>query len=331
VGKLPLGGDNFMKSIVSGILRVLIVMLFAGCASLPEPLLCESSLVVIKQKADSGDIHSLAILGSIYRKGEMGIKKDYQEAIKYLAPAIKSKDGLAVFELGEMYEFGETVTRDKSKAERLYATALPGLKKLAEGEDIRSQYALGVLYAYGSGGVERNPAAAAKWYEKSARLGYAAAQFQAGLCYENGDGVAKNQTRALLYYHHAAEQGNPMAQFSLGYAYLNGERVGGINIQRSLEYFLEAEKTGLLVSALQAKAQVMIGILYVSLRNEKEAAEWLFKAQRSGDPTAVTLVKDFLNDAKVRASMEKNSSNLINYMASLDKGQPIVVQPSDKQ
>ena len=59
----------------------------------------------------------------------------------------------------------------------------------------------------------------------AAERGYAAAQYNLGLMYANGDGVPENAAEAVRWYRAAAEQGDAHAQFLLGEMYANGEGV----------------------------------------------------------------------------------------------------------
>ena len=58
-----------------------------------------------------------------------------------------------------------------------------------------------------------------EWYRKAAEQGYATAQFNLGLMYENGWGVDKNEATAVECYRKAANQGHADAQFYLGLMY----------------------------------------------------------------------------------------------------------------
>ena len=55
--------------------------------------------------------------------------------------------------------------------------------------------------------------------------GYASAQFNLGLMYDNGQGVPQDYAAAVSWYRKAADQGNAKAQFNLGYDYANGQGV----------------------------------------------------------------------------------------------------------
>ncbi|MDD5434957.1 MAG: tetratricopeptide repeat protein [Nitrospira sp.] len=327
----------------------------------------EDTFEQIKAKADAGDAHYQAILGSIYRKGEMGVKKDYEKAIQYLAPAVKVRDGLAMAQLGAMCENGEKTVKDKSKAERLYAVAIPALKKMADAGDARSQYTLGYLYMDGSGGLQSNLVTAAEWFEKAAKQNYAGSQYALGLCYlqgmgvavnkkkavkwfekaverehldallklgylyENGNGVRKDTQRAFGMYTRAAELGSPVAQFLLGLAYARG-LIGEKDYEKALLWFTKALETGL-SSELQVSAQEQISLLQVSIGSQY--------AMKKKEKQAAELLYKALNSGNTNAiaqvkeflaidGLREVTPNLKTYLAALEKGQPIVeAEPTD--
>ena len=66
---------------------------------------------------------------------------------------------------------------------------------------------------------------ALKWYRKAAEQGYAKAQYNLGLMYDNGDGVAEDHAEAFKWFRKAAEQGYASAQHNLGVMYAKGEGV----------------------------------------------------------------------------------------------------------
>jgi TPR repeat protein len=95
------------------------------------------------------------------------------------------------------------------------------IKKKAEEGDAYAHYALGVLYAEGSG-VAVDKAEAVKWYKRAAIAGNAEAQFCLGLCYEKGSGIAIDKVEAVKWHKLAAEAGNVNAQLILGFSYAIG-------------------------------------------------------------------------------------------------------------
>ncbi len=84
-----------------------------------------------------------------------------------------------------------------------------------------AQFDLGVSYQNGQG-VRRDYGKAAVLYKKAADQGLAAAQCNLGILYQNGQGVPKDYAKAAELYQKAAEQGLPMAQGNLGVLYMKG-------------------------------------------------------------------------------------------------------------
>lgn len=63
-----------------------------------------------------------------------------------------------------------------------------------------------------------------------AKQGNAAAQYQMGLIYNNGDGVPQNYRDALVWFRRAAERGHVDAQIELGRMFLHGKGVRQDNV-----------------------------------------------------------------------------------------------------
>ena len=95
------------------------------------------------------------------------------------------------------------------------------LRTAAEQGYAPAQTELGLCYENGKG-VEQDEAQAVRWYRKAAQQGYPWAQCNLGLCYEYGRGVEQDTTMAVQWYRKAAEQGNKNAQLALADCYENG-------------------------------------------------------------------------------------------------------------
>ncbi len=100
-------------------------------------------------------------------------------------------------------------------------TALKEFHALAEKNDARGQYGLGIMHDLGEG-VPQNSELAFKWYKLSAEQGYADAQNNLGVMYENGEGVPLNYDEAMRWYRKAAELGNRDAPNNIGVMYMTG-------------------------------------------------------------------------------------------------------------
>ena len=109
-------------------------------------------------------------------------------------------------------------------ASAVFAEDLAETRKKAEQGDAAAQFNLGLMYADGDG-VPKDAVEAVKWYRKAAEQGNADAQFNLGLMYDNGKRVPKDAVEAVKWYRKAAEQGNANAQYNLGNMYNRGEGV----------------------------------------------------------------------------------------------------------
>lgn len=124
----------------------------------------------------------------------------------------------AQYKLGECYDYGRGVKKDKEKADRLYRKAAKGYQTAADQGDVSAQRQFGECCYYGRG-VEADGEKAMEWYHKAAEHEDAEAQYGLGNCYRWGK---KNIEKAIEWYHKAAKQGNANAQASLGDCYYYG-------------------------------------------------------------------------------------------------------------
>ena len=160
------------------------------------------------------------------------------------------------------------------------------IKRLADKKNARAQNYLGSLYASGHG-VETNQKLAALWYERAAKQGLAAAQFNIGflLLYGAGDGkhlVRTNPRTAARWLSKAAKQKDTDAQFLLCKLYHQGRGVSR-NHQKAMPLCRKAAMKGL------AGAQFELGILLIRrLDTEKfpEAYKWFLLAAKQRYPGA---------------------------------------------
>ncbi len=122
--------------------------------------------------------------------------------------ALANKNNVqAQYELGILYNHGETTKEDTQKAIEWYT-------KSAKLGYAPAQYDLGVMY-YNGKGVKQDYKQALNWYTKSANQGYADAQNNLGIMYYNGKGVDIDNKKALHWLTLSANQGNYRAQYSI--------------------------------------------------------------------------------------------------------------------
>jgi uncharacterized protein len=102
-----------------------------------------------------------------------------------------------------------------------FVTAYRIWSELAEQNDGRAQYALGVMYATGSG-REPDSGMAFEWFSKAAENGHLKAMYNLGIAYWTGEGTLEDKNEATHWWRMAAERGDIVSQYNLGVAYYNG-------------------------------------------------------------------------------------------------------------
>jgi len=120
-----------------------------------------------------------------------------------------------------------------------YATAMRELRPLAEQGLAAAQFNLGLLYANGQG-VQKDDAQARQWYEKAAAQGHADAQANLGILFVYGRGVPQDYKMAVYWLRLSANQGNDLAQRKLGLMYERGDGVPQDYVQAYMWYILGA-------------------------------------------------------------------------------------------
>jgi TPR repeat protein len=128
---------------------------------------------------------------------------DYAMALRLLQPLAEQGDPVAQFNVGVMYDNGESVPQND-------AEAITWFRKSAQQGVSVAQFNLGVMYDNGEG-VPQDYPEAAKWYRKAADQGVSAAQFNLGIMYHYGEGVAQDNVLAHMWLSFAAATGNTYA------------------------------------------------------------------------------------------------------------------------
>lgn len=102
--------------------------------------------------------------------------------------------------------------------------AVDDLEAATEFADEDAMYLLAEMSMHGNFTHPRDPHNAFYWYSKLAELtGNDTAQYMVGLLYATGmGGVERNQAKALLYHDFAAEQGNVRSEMTLAFRYHMG-------------------------------------------------------------------------------------------------------------
>jgi len=144
----------------------------------------------------------------------------------------------------------------KAYSQGHYDEALAIWQPLADSGYAAAQFNIGMLYQNGLG-IDKSITTANGWFQKAVDRNFAPAQLLLGRAYLNGVGVDKNVDRALVLLTSAADQGHPQAQYEVGVIYREGLIVQRDQV-RALEYFLLAAEQG------DAEAQYHAGFMYGS-------------------------------------------------------------------
>jgi uncharacterized protein len=173
-----------------------------------------------KKAAEQGCAGGQLGLGSMYADGQ-GVPQDYKQAVHWYTKAAEQGHVNAQYDLGLCYANGKGVPQDYKKAVHWYT-------KAAEQGNEYAQFALGSCYYIGKG-VPHDYKKAVYWYTKAAegdtnlpdlpegwrsaypKHGLAAAQFNLGVMYDNGQGVTQNFPLAYAWFSLAAAQGDEKA------------------------------------------------------------------------------------------------------------------------
>ena len=122
-----------------------------------------------------------------------------------------------------------------------YTTAMRVLRPLAEQGLAAAQFNLGLLYANGQG-MPKDDAQARQWYEKAAAQGHPEAQVNLGILLVYGRGVTQDYKIAAYWLRLSANQGNDLAQRKLGLMYERGDGVQQDYVRAYMWYSLGAAK-----------------------------------------------------------------------------------------
>ncbi|QGX98451.1 sel1 repeat family protein [Roseovarius faecimaris] len=143
------------------------------------------------------------------------IEGDFDTALKVLIPAANAGNPVAQNVLGVSYEDGMGVPQDINKAIYWYeAAAAQGLG--------RAMHSLGVLYRYGTHGIDARPDHARTLFERAIEAGYLGSYSNLGAMLENGEGGETDLKRSLQLYQAGAARNDRHCTNNLGHFYRQG-------------------------------------------------------------------------------------------------------------
>ncbi|EAU42819.1 hypothetical protein FP2506_08256 [Fulvimarina pelagi HTCC2506] len=131
--------------------------------------------------------------------------------------------------------------------------------------------------------VSSDAAKAAEWFERSAKLDFAPAQYSLGTLYEKGNGVERDTVKARDWYLNAAKNGNVRAMHNLAVLFATGVD-GKSEPDLAADWFIQAANHGM------TDSQYNLGILFARgagvEQNLSESYKWFAIVGQSGDNDA---------------------------------------------
>ena len=184
-------------------------------AQLKNPQLYEdlNRFFALLESAQNGDSASQLEAGKLLNEGYPRAR-NAEEAFRWFSRAWEEGDKLpqAAYELSQLYQKGEGVTQDETKAMALLGAA-------AQAKNPDAQYLLGT-FAYG--GNPPNYEDAFAWFSNAAAGGQPQGQYMTGVMLMQGQGTPKSIELAIQFFRKAAEQNQVAAQYVLGQIYWKG-------------------------------------------------------------------------------------------------------------
>jgi len=230
-------------------------------------------LELYRKATQKNDSEAQYNLGSMYEFGE-NVEQDYTKALEWYQKAAEQDYVYAQLSLGSIYGGGFGVEQDYDKALEWYEKAAK--------DNAFAQNRLGDAYYFGSG-MEQDYVKAAEWYQKAADQDYTFSQIMLAEMYEQGLGVEQNYSQAYNLYMKAAEKEYHVAQYALGNMHYFGRGV-------KQEYTKAAEWFQKAAGQNHVSAQYDLGIMFYNGRGVEQdygkAAEWFQKAAEQNHVSA---------------------------------------------
>ena len=173
---------------------------------------CSAVRVIVALLVFPGESSARVPMGLVMQPGPS------RPEIAGLLQQAEAGDAEAQYQVGSRFAGGQGVTHDDGEALKWW------LKAAAQGHPL-SQWAVGIFYREGRGGLAKSAEEAVAWFRKAANQGNAWGQAELALMYETGEGVPQDNAEAVRLYTRAADQGLPIAIFDLAYMYENGKGV----------------------------------------------------------------------------------------------------------
>ncbi len=239
------------------------------------------SHALYRQAAERGMREGMLFTGLQLRDGR-GVRQDIPAAIRWLEQAAAKDEPRAHYLLGDLFEYGFGVTRDRERAGKHFEKAKAGLERMAKAFHADAMAVLGVMHRDGLG-TAKDPVRAADYYRRAVDLGATGAMRDLAMLTASGEGVTKDAAKGQQLLRAAIARGDESSQHLLGYWYETGFTVTQNYAEALRNYRAAAERQ-------YGPAMHEIGNLYYDgkgvAKNQAEALRWFrLAAERNNVPS----------------------------------------------
>jgi hypothetical protein len=177
-------------------------------------------------------LHEHAALSWLLLDGKAGVPKNFIKAFEVALQGNRLNCAHSKGALARCYVAGRGVTKDTDRGLQL-------ARESAAAGSCYGHFVLGAAHVNGEGGVLRDYVQAVAHWRLAATQGLAAAQFNLGTMYSNGQGLPQDQAEAIRLYQLAAAQDYSLAQYALGYMLENGLGVA-VDLPKAVHWYQSA-------------------------------------------------------------------------------------------
>lgn len=216
-----------------------------------------------------------------YLYGSDSTLQDFEKAYQKFLQEAEQGNPYASLELAKMYRDGFCTEPDLQQAEWRFQNAYSGFVVLEEkSHDDKLQYRIGQMLHTGTG-TSKDDEGAARYWEKSAKLGNINAQYALGtLWLETGSG---DSGQAVEWLTKAATAEHSAAQYVLGKLYQDGVYFNK-DMDQAMKWFRSAAELGNEYAAYRMGCLLLLG---EEIPKDVEAAvKWLSLSAEKGNPYA---------------------------------------------
>lgn len=191
----------------------------------------DKALYYYSKAAAAGYGLAMNNIGLLYESGK-GVKQDINEALSWYRKAAEKGDSWGLFNLGRAYYHGLGVVKDANEALNYF------LQSAAKNNEWGMNGAADTYHF-----LLKDYTKAFEWYSKAVAKDHIWAMHMIGYSYINGLGIDKDPAKAIEYFEKAAAKEERESFYQLGWIYKNGFSVP-VNYSSAIQWLQRAADKG---------------------------------------------------------------------------------------